>query len=137
MQKEKVKAGTSASTSRNAPHGNSNASETRDRGVGGKQEPYPPPYHARMIAERLLKDLKILHLDKPIVCDRSAIWDILSKKYNRCRVKGMRHYWQDKQEIGGRQCRLIRIYNQIMFTTGKGSSRRQECRVSQLKDIKH
>lgn len=69
----------------------------------GKKQPTLRNITPRMIMERLLKELKILHLDKPMVCNPLELERILSKKYSKCRVLRMRHYWEDKQKMTRRE----------------------------------
>ena len=101
----------------------------------GQKNPTLRHIMPRMIAERLLKDLKILHLDKPRVCDRSAIWYILSKKYSSTQTENMRHYWEDKQKMT-REEMLANGYSARTICYWKGSSGRRENEASQLKAIK-
>ena len=68
----------------------------------------------------LSKDLKVLKLDHPMVCDRFEIEQILSNKYSPRRVRSLLGYWLERQTMTQAQMRA------------KGISRRIICHYEKL-----
>jgi len=54
-------------------------------------------------------DLKILHLDKPIVCDQLQVREIISRQYSPCKTRSLMGYMLDRRTMT-RQQRINRGY---------------------------
>jgi len=86
----------------------------------GKKEPRLRDLTIEMVAGRIQKDMNILHLNRPIVCDRKKIENILSEKYTPRQVRSLLGYLLERQTL---------TYEQLI---GKGITRRTICHYEKL-----